>query len=192
MKKLLLLFIVVLVPSLFFAGCGDDLTTTSQDVAFKLDSFQLTYTAPSAPASAEKVVAAKAAASTAGNPSCGSINIAELIADYSEFGRIKEVKINEVRYTVSDNTTAGTITGKLSLTDPDSVTNELMTVAKVEIDGDVNESILPFVENGKDTVNYYLSNRSKQFQYCAEADNVESLSLTLEIELDLEVVLKIL
>ena len=198
MKKLLLLFIAVLVPSLFIAGCSgtDDLLTTTENVDVTLDSFQLTYSPPAG--SAEKIEVAKAAAATVDNPSCGTVNLNDLLADNPDWediaDRIKKVEIDKVRYKVTNNLTAVPITGKLMLTDP--VSSELTTVAEVSIAANANVeewTELPFVGNGKDTVNHYLSNRGVTFEYCAEGSpNDESLSLTLGIELGLDVVVKIL
>ena len=198
MKKLLFLLVAVLVPSLFIAGCSgtDDLVTTKQDVDVELDSFQITYNPPAG--SSELGKAAIAAATTGDNPSCGSVNLSDLLAknpDWEDIAdRIKEVEIDNVRYKVTNNLTNVAITGKLSLTDP--VTSVLTTVGEVSIPANTDVpdwTDLPFVGNGKNTVNHYLSNRDVTFEYCAEGSpNDESLSLTLGIQLGLDVVVKIL
>ena len=198
MKKLILLFIAVLVPSLFIIGCSetDDLLTTKQDVDVTLDSFQLTYSPPAG--ASELGNTPTAAATTGDNPSCGTVNLNDLLADNPDWediaDRIKSVEIDKVRYKVTNNLTAVPITGKLMLTDPTS--SELTTVGEVSINANANVeewTELPFVGNGKATVNHYLSNRGVTFEYCAEGSpNDESLSLTLGIELGLDVVVKIL
>lgn len=198
MKKLILLFIAVLVPSLFIIGCSgtDDLLTTKQDVDVTLDSFQLTYSPPAGASELEK--APTAAATTGDNPSCGSVNLNDLLAENPDWediaDRIKTVEIDKVRYKVTNNLTDVPITGKLMLTDP--VTSELTTVGEVSIaaNTDIPDwTELPFVGNGKNTVNHYLSNRGVTFEYCTEGTpNDESISLTIGIELGLDVVVKIL
>lgn len=198
MKKFLLLFFAALVPSLFIFGCSgtDDLLTTTQNVDVTLDSFQLTSAPPEG--SSQLGRAAIAAATTGDNPSCGSTSLDSLLADNSDWedivDRLKDVEIDQVRYKVSNNMTGVPITGKLSLTDP--VTSELTTIGEVYIDANANVNewtSLPFVGNGQNIVNHYLSNRGVTFEYCAEGSpNDESLSLTLEIQLGLEVVVKIL
>lgn len=198
MKKLILLFIAVLVPSLLIIGCSgtDDLLTTKQNVDVTLDSFQLTYSPPAG--ASELGNTPTAAATTVDNPSCGTVNLNDLLADNPDWediaDRIKSVEIDKVRYRVTDNFTAVPITGQLKLTDP--VTSALTTVGEVSIAANTNVeewTDLPFVGNGKNTVNHYLSNRGVTFEYCAEGSpNDESLSLTLGIELGLDVVVKIL
>ncbi len=196
MKKLLLLFFTVLVPSMLITGCSgtDDLLTTTQDVDVTLDSFQLSYAPP-----AGSLELGKAAAATTGdNPSCGITSLNSLLADNPDWediaDRIKKVEIDQVRYKIANNTTGVPVTGKLQLTDP--VTDVLTTVGEINIDANTNVSewtLLPFAGNGKNTINHYLSNRNLTFQYCAEGDpNDESLSLTLEIQLGLEATIDIL
>lgn len=198
MKKFLFLLVALLVPSLFIAGCSgtDDLLTTKQDVDVELDSFQITYNPPAG--SSELGKAAIGAATTGDNPSCGSVNLSELLAENPDWediaDRIKEVEIDNVRYKITNNLTNFDITGKLSLTDP--VTKVLTTVGEVFIPANANVpdwTELPFIGNGKSTVNYYLSNRGVTFDYCAEGSpNDDGLSLTLGIQMGLDVVVKIL
>ncbi len=194
MKKLLLLVIAVLVPSLFIVGCGDDdILSTTEDVDIELDSFQLAFN-PAAPL--------VAAATTEGNPSCGTVSVSldELLSenpDWEDFAdRLKGINIDEVRYMVTNNTTSVPITGQLSLTDPD--TGELTVVGAVDIDAFEETDVdvwtpLPFVEGGQNIVNHYLSNRDATFDYCAEGDpNAADLSLTIGIQLGIDVTVKIL
>src|SRR3990170_6659416 len=198
MKKLIFFFIAVLVPSLFIVGCSgtDDLLTTNQDVDVTLDSFQLTYSPPAG--ASELGNTPTAAATTGDNPSCGSVNLNDILADNPDWediaDRIKKVEIDKVRYKVTNNLTAVPITGKLMLSDP--VTTELTTVGEVSIaaNTDIPDwTELPFVGNGKNTVNHYLSNRDVTFEYCTEGSpNDESISLTIGIQLGLDVVVKIL
>lgn len=200
MKKLLLVFIAVLVPSLFIFGCSgtDDLLTTTENVDVTLDTFQLTYAPP--PESPKLVGAAitAAAIATGDNPSCGSTSLNSLLSDNSSWNdiadRLKKVEIDQVRYRVTNNLTGVLIAGKLLLTDP--VTNELTSVGEVNIEANANVpdwTPLPFVGNGRDIVNHYLSNRDVTFQYCAEGTpNAESLSLTIEIQLEVDATVKIL
>ncbi|MCC6543749.1 MAG: hypothetical protein IT392_04505 [Nitrospirae bacterium] len=196
MKKLLLLFVTVLVPSLFIAGCGDDLTTRTENVDVTLDSFQLTYTPPAG--ASELAGAAVAASTSGGNPSCGTVNLNGLLADNPDWqdiaDRIKEVSISETRYRIISNSTPFTVTGRLQLTNNNT---GLLTVvgekeiAPLETINDWTE--LPFVNNGQNIVNHYLSHRDESFQYCVESTpNNENLNMTIEIQLGLKAKVKIL
>lgn len=194
MKKLLLLVIAVWVPSLFITGCGnaDNLLTKKQNVEVTLDSFNLSYdpSAGSAPLVAE--------ATTGNNPSCGSTSLNSLLSANSDWNdiadRVKKIELSEVRYKVTNNTTPVAITGKLTLTDPD--TGDLTAIGEGIIDANTNIDVwtpLPFAEKGQNIVNYYLAHRDATFEYCAEGTpNDGSLSLTLEIQLGTEVTVKVL
>lgn len=196
MKKLLLLFITVLVPSLFIIGCGDNLTTTTKDVDITLDSFQLTHSSSAGSSGLGRV--AKVAATSGVNPSCGSASLNELLADNSDWkdiaDRIKGVTINKVRYRVISNSTPVSVRGQLKLTNHE--TDILTVVGEKEIAA--NDTIadwteLPFVDDGQNIVNHYLSNRDDTFTYCVESvPDDGSLSMTIEIQLGVKAKVKIL
>lgn len=63
-------------------------------------------------------------------------------------------------------------------------------IAAMAINNPTGTSTLTLTEEQKNVINYYLSNRAKEFTYCVECDNDEFITdytVTYEVEMDVKI-----
>ena len=181
MKKLYLSIVFIVVPLLFMFGCGDalkDLTSRDiKDVEVDMGSFTLTGTGGGA---------GLTLTASPGNPSCGTANLEELLASVSDYednqSHIDKIKIQDVQYRITINTTGVDVTGSLQMTDPNSGFLADIGSASIAANTTMGWTNLPFATGGESIIQYYLDNRGSTFTYCAEgAPDDASLSMTIEM-----------
>ena len=180
----------IILLSILTAGC-DSLTERNENVTVTLDSFNLVGSANSAFQSRAVIT---------GNPGCTASNVSlnGLLATTENFDEIDEflesLDIRSVRYRISNNTTSSDITASFQMTDPTS--NQLTNIAAVSIAANTNVDdwiTLPFLDGGAAIAQHYMDNRASQFLYCAEGSpNSSDISLTMELQLDLNVTVDLL
>jgi hypothetical protein len=197
-KRLTFVILVLLTFAslMFFYGCGDDdsLTSRTEEGTVSLGSFDLLGLA--GPGVQQQQLSVVIAAS-GNNPSCGTTSLDALLSEDSSWNdlvsRIERIGIDQVRYRITRNDTSVEITGSLQM-GPDM--GSLADVGSVKIPAFATVTdwtALPFVEGGATIVQTYLDNRGSSFTYCAWGEpDVAALSLTIEIQLDINVTVSII
>jgi hypothetical protein len=180
-KRLTFVILVLLTFAslMFFYGCGDDdsLTSRTEEGTVSLGSFDLLGLA--GPGVQQQQLSVVIAAS-GNNPSCGTTSLDALLSEDSSWNDLVS-RITSVE-----------ITGSLQM-GPDM--GSLADVGSVKIPAFATVTdwtALPFVEGGATIVQTYLDNRGSSFTYCAQGSpDVAQLSLTIEIQLDINVTVSI-
>ena len=190
---LLSLILLSLASLLLVYGCGsdddNDPFSRTEQVDVPIGSFDLSG------ASGQGSLSVHAA--LAGNPVCGRVSMDDLLSDVSAWlelnGIFDNVDIEQIRYRITRNDSTAEITGILKMEDP--FTHDYAPVGSVSIpEGATTDwATLPFVPGGSSILNHYLDNLGDSFNFCAEGSpDTNELSLTIEIELDVNVTVSIL
>ena len=182
MRNRFALSVLIVVSLLTVSGC-DDLTERDETVTVTLDSFNLEGNGSNA----------FSRANFSGNPACTEsptslndlLDQANIDSDVREY--LDTLRINQIQYRITRNSTSEPIIGTMQMTD--SATEGLTTVARVDIPGNgivADWTLFPFIDNGANIAQHYLSNLDAQFTYCAEGSpNYSDLSLTLELRFNM-------
>jgi len=185
---------LITLASLFFLQACDDLTQREEDVTITLDTFDLVGT-DGAPLNGVNT-----RARVSGNPGCTAeqTSLNSLLAqvdnfdDFDDF--LETIDLRTLRYRVSNNNTPVATSASMEMTDP--ATNELVTIASVEIGANENFDdfrAFPFSDIGAATVTHFLDNLDASFLYCVEGTpNSSELQMSIDLELDLVVTVDIL
>jgi len=193
---LLSLILLSLASLLFVYGCGsnndDDPFSRTEEVNVPLGSFDLT-------GGSGQQGSLSVHAALAGNPVCGRVSMDDLLSDVSTWLDLSSIfdriEIEQIRYHVITNNSTEDVTARLQMEDPS--TSALADVASVSIPMGATPgwTTLPFAAGGSSILNHYLDkdNLGDSFDFCAAGSpDTSALSLTVEIELDVNVTVSVL
>ena len=189
MRKHIRFIYVAAAAMLLLQACGaaedaiNNLTTRTEDVDVELDPITLTGTQ-----------AGRVAFAVLQTCPAEEISLNDLLAmagswdpDWEDY--LEDIRIQDVAYQITGNTTPLDVSLSLRVTDPTTQTLAPVASATIPAWTDVDAwTPLPFAERGAAIVQHYLDDRDAAFAFCAEVDpNDPDISFTVWFRLNIEV-----
>ncbi|MDF1554997.1 MAG: hypothetical protein P1P84_18150 [Deferrisomatales bacterium] len=189
MRKFFGFIFVAAAAMLLLQACGaaedaiNNLTTRTEDVDVELDPITLTGTQ-----------AGRVAFAVVQTCPAGETSLNELLATAGSWDRdwedyLQDIRIQELAYQITDNTTPVDVSLALQVTDPDTGLLAPVAATTIVAATDVEGwTPMPFAEGGVAIVEHYLNHRDAAFAFCAEAaPDDPDLHLTVQFRLNIEV-----